>query len=339
MKIRQTRSTDSSSRALLQDNHARPITYLRLAITDRCNLRCIYCRPEKGVPFVPHEEILSYEELERLTAIFCTLGISKVRITGGEPFARKGCLALLERLKAMEGVRSLHITTNGIEIAPYLDALAELGISSINLSLDTLDRQRFRQITRRDHLDDVLRTMHGIIERRIPLKINSVVLADTRDEEIVSLAALAREAALTVRFIEKMPFSGMARPAKLVNGYLLQRLEGIFPAMEECTQEESSTSRVFSLAGYRGKIGIIQGHSRLFCSTCNKVRIAPEGILKTCLYDNGVLDLKKMLRQGAGDREIHAAIHRSIRKRFLNGYEAEQQARQGSEPSMCRIGG
>jgi cyclic pyranopterin phosphate synthase len=339
LQISQTISTDTNSRALLQDNHARPITYLRLAITDRCNLRCRYCRPEKGVPFVPHEEILSYEELERLTAIFCSLGISKVRITGGEPFARKGCLTLLEKLKAIEGVRSLHITTNGVETAQHLDTLAELGISSINLSLDTLDRKRFRQITRRDHLDDVLRTMHVINERRIPLKINSVVLADTRDEEIVSLASLARESALTVRFIEKMPFSGMTRPAKLVNGYLLQRLEGIFPAMEECTLEKPSTSRIFALAGYRGKIGIIQGHSRLFCSTCNKVRITPGGMLKTCLYDNGVLDLKKMLRQGADDSEIHATIHRSIRKRFLNGHEAEQQAGQGSEPSMCSIGG
>ena len=337
--MRQTRSTGSRSGTLLLDNHARPITYLRLSITDRCNLRCRYCRPEKGIPFVPHEEILSYEELEHLTAIFCTLGINKVRVTGGEPFARKGCLTLLQKLKIMEGIRSLHITTNGIVIAPFLDALAELGISSINLSLDTLDRQRFKQITRRDHLDDVLQTMQGIIERRIPLKINSVVLPDTSDEEIVSLAGLARESALTVRFIEKMPFSGNARSAKLGNGYLLQRLEAIFPAMEECFQEESSTARVFALAGYQGNIGIIHGHTRLFCSTCNKVRITPAGMLKTCLYDNGVLDLKKMLRQGAGDREIHAAIHRSIRKRFLNGHEAEQQERQGPEPSMCSIGG
>jgi cyclic pyranopterin phosphate synthase len=337
--MRTTKSKEPHSGALLLDNHNRPITYLRLAITDRCNLRCKYCRPEKGVPFIPHEEILSYEELERLAAIFCTLGVSKVRVTGGEPFARKGCLTFLKKLRAMDGLYSLHITTNGVETAQYLDALFDLGIDSINLSLDTLDHKRFRDLTRRDHLNDVLRTMHGIVERRMHLKINSVVLEDTSDEDIISLADLAREFPLTVRFIEKMPFSGVSKPEKLVNGHLLQRLSLMFPAMEESPQEESSTSRVFSLPGYNGKIGIINGHSRLFCSTCNKVRITPAGMLKMCLYDNGVLDLKKMLRQGAGNGEIHAAIHRHVRKRFLNGHEAEHHAKRDSEPSMCSIGG
>jgi len=329
----------SHSGSLLLDNHARPITYLRLAITDRCSLRCRYCRSEKGIPFIPHEEILSYEELERLTAIFCTLGVSKVRVTGGEPFARKGSLAFLQRLRAMDGVRSLHITTNGVETAQYLDELVDLGIDSINLSLDTLKLERFKHITRRNHLDDVLQTMHGILERRIHLKINSVVLEDTSDAEIVSLADLARKFPLTVRFIEKMPFSGRTRPKKLVKGHLLQRLRFIFPSMKEYPQEESSTACVFSLPGYKGRIGIINGHSRLFCSTCNKVRITPTGMLKMCLYDNGVLDLKKMLRQGAANREIHAAIHRHVRKRFLNGYEAEQYAMRDFEPSMNSIGG
>jgi len=171
------------------------------------------------------------------------------------------------------------------------------------------------------------------------LKINSVVLEDTTDEEIVSLAALAREFPLTVRFIEKMPFSGISRPKKLMNGHLLQRLKMLFPTMEEYLHEESSTSRVFSLPDYKGSIGVIQGHSRLFCSTCNKVRITPAGILKICLYDNGSLDLKKMLRQGADDREIHTAIYKIISKRYLNGHEAEKQARRNSEPSMCSIGG
>ena len=136
-------------------------------------------------------------------------------------------------------------------------------------------------------------------ERRIPLKINSVVLADTSDEEIVELAGLARQYPITLRFIEKMPFSGIARPEKLVNGNLLQRLKRIFPKMEEQSQDSPSTARIFSLPGYKGSLGIIQGYSRLFCSTCNKVRITPTGMLKTCLYDNGVLDLKKMLRQGS----------------------------------------
>jgi cyclic pyranopterin phosphate synthase len=312
---------------------------VRLSITDRCNLRCRYCRPEEGVPFIPHDEILSFEEMERLTAIFCALGVGKVRVTGGEPFARKGCLSFLQKLKAMPELRALHITTNGVETGQYLDALAELGIAGINLSLDTLDRQRFLNITRRDNLEDVLRTLNSIIEHRIPLKINSVVLADMSDGEILGLAALARQHPITLRFIEKMPFSGITRPVKLVNGHLLQRLQRLFPTMEELSQDSPSTARIFSLPGYRGAIGIIQGYSRFFCSTCNKVRITPSGMLKTCLYDNGVLDLRNMLRTGADNGQIESAIRDCIQKRCKNGHEAELLANRGEEPSMASIGG
>jgi cyclic pyranopterin phosphate synthase len=339
MRQRHTSINDPISNIRLRDNHNRSITYLRLSITDRCNLRCRYCRPEKGVPFIPHAEILSFEELERLTAIFCALGVRKVRVTGGEPFARRGCLAFLRKLTAMEGIRSLHITTNGVETAQHLDALAELGIASINLSLDTLDPQRFWRITRRDHLEDVLLTLHEIIERQMLVKINSVVLTDTSDEEIISLAGLARKFPLSLRFIEKMPFSGVARPQKLVNGNLLQRLKRLFPNMEECLQDPPSTARIFSLPGYKGSLGLIQGYSRLFCSTCNKVRITPAGMLKTCLYDNGVLDLKRMLRQGAKDWEIKSVILNCVQNRCADGHETEQLTKRAKEPSMASIGG
>lgn len=323
----------------LLDNHSRPITYLRLSITDRCNLRCRYCRPEKGVPFIPHAEILTFEELERLVAIFCSLGINKVRVTGGEPFSRRGCLSFLARLRKIEGVQNLHITTNGVKTSRLLDELAAIGLDGINLSLDTLAHKRFWKITRRDYLDAVLKTLHGIIAYQIPLKINSVVLADTSDEEIVGLADLARQYPITLRFIEKMPFSGIVRPEKLVNGNLLQRLKRIFPMMEEFSQDSPSTARIFSLPGCKGYLGIIQGYSRLFCSTCNKVRITPTGMLKTCLYDNGVLDLKTMLRKGADDGEIKSAIINCVQNRCVNGHEAEQRANRFVETSMSRIGG
>jgi cyclic pyranopterin phosphate synthase len=334
-----TESTVPPAATGLQDNHGRSITYLRLSITDRCNLRCRYCRPEKGVPFIPHAEILSFEELERLTAVYCRLGVDKVRVTGGEPFARKGCLLFLQRLRKTAGLQELHITTNGVETNQYLDELADLEISGINLSLDTLDRQRFRRITRRDNFTDVMQTLEGIVRRRIPLKVNSVVLADTSDKEIDGLAGLARQYPITLRFIEMMPFSGISRPVKLVNGHLLQRLKNIFPAMEEQSLRDPSTARIFSLPGYRGKIGIIQGYSRLFCATCNKVRITPTGMLKTCLYDNGVLDLKEMLRGGAADKKIEAAILSRVQNRCLNGHEAELFAKRDREPSMASIGG
>lgn len=329
----------SASGGNLLDNHRRAITYLRLSVTDRCNLRCRYCRPEKGLPFVPHAEILRFEELERLATIFCTMGVEKVRVTGGEPFARKGCLEFLQRLRTIKGLRSLHITTNGVETSQHLDALVRLGIDSINLSLDTLDYKRFQQITRRDHFEDVIQTLQTIIERRIPLKINSVVLDDTGDEEIIRLAGIARHFPVTVRFIEKMPFSGALRLGKPVNGHLLQRLQTLFPAMEEQQLVSPSTARLFRLPEYNGNIGIIQGYSRKFCTTCNKVRITPTGLLKTCLYDNGVLDLKNMLRSGADDRQITTAVIDCIRNRCANGHVAEQLARRASEPSMASIGG
>jgi cyclic pyranopterin phosphate synthase len=291
------------------------------------------------LPFIPHKEILRFEELERLVAIFCSLGISKVRVTGGEPFSRRGCLPFLTRLRKIDGLQHLHITTNGVKTSRFLDELAAIDIDSINVSLDTLDQKRFWRITRRDYLEAVMQTVHGVLARSIPLKINSVVLKDTSDDEIIRLAGLARDFPIALRFIEKMPFSGTVRSGKLENGNLSQRLKRIFPAIEECTDTLPTTARIFSLPGYKGSLGIIQGYSRLFCSTCNKVRITPTGMLKTCLYDNGVLDLKKMLRSGLDDKEIKSVIFNCVQNRCVNGHEAELNAKRAKEPSMASIGG
>jgi cyclic pyranopterin phosphate synthase len=339
MTIRHSKSTGPNSDINLLDNHDRRITYLRLSITDRCNLRCRYCRPGEGVPFIPHEEILRFEELERLVSIFSALGINKVRVTGGEPFSRRGFLPFLTRLRKVEGIQYLHITTNGVKTKRYLDELATIGLNGINLSLDTLDHKRFWEITRRDYLEAVLQTMHGVLARNIPLKINSVVLKDTSDDEIIQLAGLARDYPIVLRFIERMPFSGTVRSGKLENGKLSKRLTRIFPAMKERLNAQPTTARIFTLPNYKGTIGVIQGYSRLFCSTCNKVRITPTGILKTCLYDNGVLDLKKMLRTGSDDKEIESAILSHLQKRCINGHEAELLAKRATEPSMASIGG
>jgi cyclic pyranopterin phosphate synthase len=323
----------------LVDGQGRRISYLRLAITDRCNLRCRYCRPEKGVPFIPHKEILRFEELERLVAIFCSLGISKVRVTGGEPFSRRGCMPFLTRLRKIDGVQHLHITSNGVKTSRYIDELGSIGLGSINVSLDTLDQKRFWKITRRNYLEAVLQTVHGALARDIPLKINSVVLEDTSDDEIIELAELARDFPITLRFIERMPFSGTVRTEKLENGNLSSRLKRIFPAIEECDTALPTTARIFALPGYKGKLGLIQGYSRKFCKICNKVRITPTGMLKTCLYDNGAFDLKMLLRGGAGDYKIRRAIVACVKNRFINGHEAERFSNRETEPSMAMIGG
>lgn len=322
----------------LVDNHGRRINYLRLAITDRCNLRCRYCRTEDGVPFIPHNEILSFEEHERLAGIFSLLGVDKIRVTGGEPFSRRGCISFMARLRNMDGIASLHITTNGVKTARFLDALKDMEINGLNLSLDTLDPARFEKITRRDYLDAVLQTLHGALKRNIPLKINSVVLNDTSDREILQLAELAQQYPITLRFIETMAFSGGNGLKKGEKGQLRQRLAGLFD-LKEVISEQPTTARLFELSGFAGMIGIIEGHSREFCTSCNKLRITPTGILKTCLYDNGVLDLKDLLRSGADDDTVIRAILASVGRRFVNGLEAERVCSRSSEPSMSRIGG
>ncbi|MEE4243704.1 MAG: GTP 3',8-cyclase MoaA [Desulfopila sp.] len=330
-------STESRS---LIDNYNRKITYLRLSVTDRCNLRCRYCCPEEGVVLVPHEEILSFEELHRLVRIFASLGVSKVRITGGEPFARRDLVNFLLKLKSsVEGLRTLSITTNGVQTFHHLEALKAAGVDGINLSLDTLDKQRFLNITRRDRLDDVLRTFHAALALAIPLKVNSVVLEDTEDSDLINLASLGKDNPVTVRFIERMPFSGSGTVAHHERDRLVARLRRIFPAMKEVEQSLPTTARIFSLPGYQGKIGVIEGNSRHFCSSCNKVRITATGMLKTCLYDNGVLDLRALLRSDCDDEGIADAIIRSVQKSFVDGHAAEAVSLRKSEPSMAVIGG
>lgn len=322
----------------LVDNHGRRINYVRLAITDRCNLRCRYCRPEEGVPFIPHAEILTLEEHERLVALFCALGVNKIRVTGGEPFARRGCMEFLARLRQKEGVEFLHITTNGVKTARFLDALRDMPIDGINLSLDTLDPERFLHITRRNYLDSVLDTLHGALQRGIPLKINSVALPGTSDDEILRLAELAQKFPITLRFIETMPFSGGNGFKKQSGEELRQRMNRLFE-LREIPGGRPATARLFQPSGFLGRIGIIEGHSRRFCTTCNKLRVTPAGMLKACLYDNGVLDLKAMLRSGADDAQITRAIVASVTNRFVNGLEAEKNCARKTEPSMASIGG
>ena len=332
-------SVGQAETLLLIDNYGRAINYLRLAITDRCNLRCRYCMPEDGVKSISHEETLSYEELERLVRLFQGLGITKVRITGGEPFVRRGCYEFIRTLKQKLGLEQIFLTTNGVETYRYLDRLKEVGISGINLSLDTLSRPRFKEITRRDHLDKVLLTLHRSLELKIPLKINTVVMEDTGDEEIIALVELVRDRKISLRFIERMPFSGGVVDEQEPPQSLRERLQGIFPGLQEYNRGVTGTAREFRLPGYSGTVGVIEGRSRKFCATCNKVRITPEGMLKACLYDDGVLDLRELLRSGVKDEELVGSIRTCLNHRYADGHETEASSCRTGEPSMASIGG
>lgn len=324
----------------LLDNHGRQITYLRLAITDRCNLRCVYCMPEEGIRAVSHDETLSYEELERVVRIFLGMGIDKVRITGGEPFVRRGCMDFMERLKHELGVRHLVVTTNGVATHKHLSRLKALPISGINLSLDTLDREKFKTITRRDCLDDVRKTMYGALEHGILLKVNSVVSNDTTDEEILRLGRLAEHNDLSLRFIEQMGFSGDHGLEGRIDYHLQQRLEHLFPGLQLCSHEPGTTAKLFTVPGFTGTLGIIEGHARKFCSSCNRIRITPQGILKACLYDNGVLNLRELVRSEIDDAALEDRVRGCLKKRFANGVDTEQAYHNSqTHPSMASIGG
>ncbi|CAG37720.1 GTP 3',8-cyclase MoaA [Desulfotalea psychrophila] len=329
----------SSPQSKLVDTHGRSITYLRLSITDRCNLRCRYCMPEEGVQFLDHSEILSYQELLRISRIFVGFGVNKIRITGGEPFVRRDCVDFMQALMEQTAHLDLRVTTNGIALSPHLGRLKEMGLGGINLSLDTLDPLRFSQITRRDGLTKVLAVFHQILSLGIPLKVNTVVMEDTSDEELRQMAALTEDNPIQLRFIELMPFSGKESGEIKKALSLEDRLVRLFPELTEISSAQIETARKFSLPGYRGNLGLIEGESRKFCAHCNKVRITSCGMLKNCLYDSGVLDLRALLRNGADDVEVAERIQQAVLGKLKDGHVTAELQDKICEDSMATIGG
>jgi molybdenum cofactor biosynthesis protein A len=327
----------------LFDNHGRPLNYLRLAVTDRCNLRCFYCMPEEGIRYLPKKELLSFEEMLRLISIVASMGISKIRLTGGEPFVRNDLMKLIQRIVEIPGVRDLHLTTNGILTAPHVPALKKIGIASVNLSLDTLDRNRFKQITRRDEFDATWKTLNLLLDHDIPVKINTVVMQEKNIDDIIPLVALTKNQNISVRFIEEMPFNGVGNHyPELTWSYkkILEHIRSAFSELTKIQDPSNSTSYNYHVPGHMGNIGIIAAFSRTFCGSCNRIRVTAQGILKTCLYDHGVLDIKQALRSGCTDEEIKQKLLLAFKNRAANGFEAEERRKyQPVHESMSTIGG
>lgn len=328
----------------LFDNHGRPVNYLRLAVTDRCNLRCFYCMPEEGIKYVDRQDLLSYEEMERLIRLLAGMGINKLRITGGEPFVRKDMMAFLTRLRSVEGLDKINITTNGTLTGKLIPQLADLGINSVNLSLDSLDRERFHQITRRDEFDNVMDTLYGLIEAGIPTKINTVVMDGQNIDDLIPLAELTREYPVNVRYIEEMPFNGEGSHYPVLawdHVRILGHLRARFPDIEKIPDPPHSTSMNYRVPGYRGSIGIIAAYSRTFCGTCNRIRITPKGLLKTCLYDDGVFNVRDLMRAGASEDQLRDAFLDALGNRAKDGWLAERNRNFGLpvSESMSTIGG
>ncbi|GAB4252409.1 MAG: GTP 3',8-cyclase MoaA [Saprospiraceae bacterium] len=327
----------------LFDNHGRKINYLRLAVTDRCNLRCFYCMPEHGIEYLPKDHLLTYEEIVRLVSLLAGMGIEKVRITGGEPFVRKDIMELFRALSRIEGIKQINLTTNGTIAGKWLPELKELGISSVNLSLDTLDPKRFHQITRRDDFENVMATFHQLIKLGIPTKINSVLMQGKNEEDLEGLVNLTRDYPVSVRFIEEMPFNGEgAKYADLHWNHIriLEAIKAIYPDLQKVPDPPFSTSSNYFIPGHQGNVGIIAAYSRTFCGTCNRIRLTAQGTIKTCLYDDGVFNIRDLMRNGATDEQIKQAFLDALNNRARNGFEAEAR-RLGlpASESMATIGG
>ena len=329
---------------MLYDNHGRRINYVRLAVTDRCNLRCFYCMPEEGIRFAPKHDILSYEEMERLLRILSEMGVDKVRLTGGEPFVRRDLMSFLEKIAAIEGIKKIAITTNGTLTAPLIKHFKRLKISSVNLSLDSLDPERFREITRRDEFPQVMNTLEELLAHGINTKINTVVMQGSNEQDILPLVELTRTQPVGVRFIEEMPFNG--------TGYhhehwiwdhrrIMAHIGEHFPGLKKIPDPPYSTSYNYTIEGHAGTVGVIAAYSRTFCGTCNRIRITPQGLLKTCLYDTGVFNVRDLMRAGATDEDLRTAFLQAIGNRAKDGHEAEQRRFQGAPvtESMTTIGG
>lgn len=300
----------------MQDRNHRTISYLRLSVTDRCNLRCIYCMPEEGVRFLPHPDILTYEEMLRLVRLSVQRGIRKVRVTGGEPLVRKGFTGFLEGLCRIQGLEEVGLTTNGVLLKRYAADIRRCGICRINVSLDSLKPERFFRITGRDCFGQV---WEGIEEaERVgfdPIKINVVAMKGVNDDEILDFAELAVNNAYHIRFIELMPVGGGNgwNPDKFMpTDEIYQRLQSMGNLVPVKSNPYDGPAQRYKIEGSQGEIGLIGALSHHFCSVCNRLRLTAEGSLRGCLFSDEETDLKTPLREGKGDEALLRLIEWTI---------------------------
>ena len=335
-------SLQPNARPVLYDNHGRPITYLRLAVTDRCNLRCFYCMPEEGIQYLHKSKLLTYEEMLRIVGVLAELGVHKVRITGGEPFVRHNLIDFMYQLAAIDGIDELNITTNGVLTGQYLRQMKEIGIKSVNLSLDTLDAKRFFEITGRNEFEKVYQTLFDLLDAGFDVKINAVVMDGKNTDDILPLVALTQHYPVSVRFIEEMPFNGEGAHYPILRWNLhkiLDTIKAAYPALTKIKDAPYSTSYNYQIPDFKGNIGVIAAFSRTFCGTCNRIRMTAQGELKTCLYDEGVLSIRDLIRSGISDDELKTVFVKTFQHRAKDGFEAEKRRTSLVTESMTTIGG
>jgi cyclic pyranopterin phosphate synthase len=323
------------------DAYGRAMTYLRISLTDRCNFRCVYCMPALGMKFQPKEEHLTDEELLRLIGLFARTGISKIRLTGGEPTIRSGLVELVRGIASFPEITEVSMTTNGLLLGRLAEGLADAGLSRVNVSIDTLDPDRFKAITRGGRLDLVWKGIEAADAAGLrPIKLNTVVVKDQNDEEVVDMAALTLDRAWQVRFLEIMPLEGVGEvhdESLVKSETTLARLEARYGPLEQVATDPADPARLWKIPGAAGTIGFISPVSQPFCAACNRVRLTADGQLRLCLLRPDEADLRALVRGGADDEALEKAIRSAIwRKPWGHGLaEGMRETVRG----MSQIGG
>jgi cyclic pyranopterin phosphate synthase len=326
----------------LVDSFGRVHDNLRISVTDRCNIRCFYCMPEKGVEFADRNQILHFEEIERFVRIAITLGITKLRITGGEPLVRRGLAELVRRLALVPGIRDLALTTNAVLLPEMAEPLFEAGLRRINVHLDTLDRERFRRITRRDDLPKVMAGLDAARRLGYSIKLNAVAVKNLVEPDIVPLARFGRERGFEVRYIEFMPLDAQNlwdRSRVLMADQIIETLSReIAPLIAVPDPDPRAPATEYAFADGIGKVGFIASVSRPFCLNCNRIRLTADGKLRYCLFALEEDDVKGLMRSGASDEEIAALVRRNVAGKWV-GHEINSAKFVAPPRPMYSIGG
>ena len=326
----------------LVDSFGREIKSLRVSVTDKCNFRCTYCMPAEGLQWLPKDEVLTFEEIHRLVRVLAAMGVSEIRLTGGEPLVRRDLPALVAMLAATPGVDDLSLTTNGVLLDRLAAPLVAAGLRRINVSLDSLSHVRFAEITRRDALDGVLRGLEEAerYPELRPIKVNCVAVKGFTETEVPALAALARRKPYVVRFIEFMPLDADEAwdEDKVLTGAEVRALVEEHWPLVEIPAKPSSTARRFRFADGAGELGFVSPVSEPFCSTCDRIRLTADGRLRTCLFSRAEWDLKRPLREGADDAEVAALVRRAVLRKELK-HRINEPGFVRASRSMSQIGG
>jgi cyclic pyranopterin phosphate synthase len=325
----------------IYDSHKRVHRYLRMAVTDRCNLRCAYCKPAEGFKEIEKPQLLRFDETMRIARVFAEMGVTKIRLTGGEPLMRQDIVELVTRLRTLEGVRIVAITSNGLLLSPRLRALMEAGLGGLNISLDTLQPERFTAITGLDDFARVWKGLQAALDAGFrPLKLNVVVMKGVNDDELLDFVELTRSNLLAVRFIEYMPFKSNAWDENGLVPYadMLASIGDRYELLPMPARDAGAVAKEFCIPGHKGSVAFITSMSEHFCDSCERVRITADGSIKNCLFSPAESNLRDILRGGGGDRELRDAIRGTVATKWA-GHPPAAELKALATRSMIQIGG